>query len=300
MSVSVPRCSASWIDAVGDLDRVRQRERRVRRDEALRERAGDRDELERRARLVGVGDGAVALQRPSGRVRRVVRVVARAPAPSRAPRPSSGRARSPSRPSRPSRDTVLRSTCLGLRLDRVVDRREDVGALLLGRRADHVDRLAAAVAHDRLLARAGPTSLRSYCDLEPAEALVVDARVADHLRADAALRVRAPLLRIEAEAGEAASSGASAPWPGRRTAARRRTGASCRAAAGRARSRRRRGCRARRRATATRVAHLLRIGEDRRRLLADRELRRRCGRRSCRGRPAIFCVSRCWLCARLA
>ena len=33
----------------------------------LRERAGDRDELERRAGLVGVGDGAVALQSRTGR-----------------------------------------------------------------------------------------------------------------------------------------------------------------------------------------------------------------------------------------
>ena len=57
------------VDApVGDLDRVRQRERRLRRDELLGQRAGDRHDLEHRARLEDVADRVVALQRaaPSG------------------------------------------------------------------------------------------------------------------------------------------------------------------------------------------------------------------------------------------
>ena len=42
----------------------------------------------------------------------------------------------------------------------------------------------------------------SYCELEPAEALVVGAGEADHLRADRALRVRALLLRVGVDPGE--------------------------------------------------------------------------------------------------
>ena len=68
---------------------------------------------------------------------------------------------------------------------------------------------------------------------------------------------------------------------------------SCRAAAGRARSRRRRGCRCAASATARGVADLLRVGEDRRRLLADRELHAGAveDRAAARGRSS--CVSRC-------
>ena len=61
--VSVPRGSASWMIAVGDRDAVRQRELACRASTSPSESAaGDRDELERRPRLVRVGDGAVALQ----------------------------------------------------------------------------------------------------------------------------------------------------------------------------------------------------------------------------------------------
>ena len=42
----------------------------------------------------------------------------------------------------------------------------------------------------------------SYCELEPAEPLVVGAGEADHRRRDGVLRVRAPLLGIRADAGE--------------------------------------------------------------------------------------------------
>ncbi len=60
-------------DAVGDVDLVLQREARRRRDQPVRERARHRDELERRAGLVGVRDGAVALELPPD-LRVVVRV----------------------------------------------------------------------------------------------------------------------------------------------------------------------------------------------------------------------------------
>ena len=85
--------------AVGDVDRVRKHERRARRDDAIREHAGDRDELERRARLVHVGDGAVSRD---GRRRRAEAGSRRTRerSPSRARRRCAGRARRPSRPSR--------------------------------------------------------------------------------------------------------------------------------------------------------------------------------------------------------
>ena len=62
--------------AVGDLDLRRQVERRVGRDRAVLQRARDGERLERRARLVGVADGAV-LRGVAGRRRRRVGVDAR-------------------------------------------------------------------------------------------------------------------------------------------------------------------------------------------------------------------------------
>src|SRR5581483_967221 len=62
-----------------------------------------------------------------------------------------------------------------------------------------VDRVAEGVAEDRLLAgRAG--ELRVELELEPGEAVVVDARVPEHLRGDGCLRIRAALLAVEVEA----------------------------------------------------------------------------------------------------
>ena len=155
LNVSVPRFSASWITRSATWIEYGQRERRLRRDEALGEHAGDGHELERRARLVRVGDGAVALQ-----------VAASCSSALFASKPGACAIASTSPVSRvehdrrrglraPVRDRLAQHR-LGLRLDRVVDRREEVGALLLGQRLDHVDRLAAAVAHDRAAARAGP------------------------------------------------------------------------------------------------------------------------------------------------
>ena len=57
---SVPRDVGLVDDAICDLDRRSERERARGRDDVVLERAGDRHDLERRAGLVGVGDGAVA------------------------------------------------------------------------------------------------------------------------------------------------------------------------------------------------------------------------------------------------
>ena len=61
---------------VGDMEGVRQREAGRRRHEPFRQGAGNRDQLERGARLVRVGHRAVALQIAGSR-REPVRVVAR-------------------------------------------------------------------------------------------------------------------------------------------------------------------------------------------------------------------------------
>src|SRR5207244_869482 len=47
-----------------------------------------------------------------------------------------------------------------------------------------------------------PGELAVERELEPGEAAVVDARIAEHLRCERALRVEAPLLRIEPEPGQ--------------------------------------------------------------------------------------------------
>ena len=168
-------------DPVGDVDRVRQRERRVRRDEPLREHAGDGHELERRARLVRVGDGAVPLQRErhagSSGSRR-----SPAPAPSRAPRRSSGRARPRPRPSRATSRPSARSTCSAFAWivwSSVVNTsRPSTSGVELTTSSARPNGSRTIVWLPGL-----PESFLSYADLEPLEPLVVDARVADHLRA---------------------------------------------------------------------------------------------------------------------
>src|SRR6185295_18396840 len=92
---------------------------------------------------------------------------------------------------------------LDLRLERVVESEEDVPPRLFRRRADDVDRPPERVAHDRLLAGLA-SEVAIEPELQPGEAVVVDARVAEHLRPDGVLRVEAPLLGIEVDAGEAA------------------------------------------------------------------------------------------------
>ena len=93
--------------------------------------------------------------------------------------------------------------CLGVRLDRVIERRHDAPPLALRRRADHVDRATERVAHDRLLpGLAG--ELFVVLDLEAAEPLVVGPRETDDLRAHRALRVGAPLFGVAVHADEVA------------------------------------------------------------------------------------------------
>ena len=91
---------------------------------------------------------------------------------------------------------------LGLRLDRVVERRVKVGAFPDGARLDDVDRRARTGRRTFVCMPGLPASWWLYCELEAAEALVVGPGEPDDLRADGALRVRALLLRVGADAGE--------------------------------------------------------------------------------------------------
>ena len=95
--------------AVGDVDRVRERELRLRRDEPVRERAGDRHELERRAGLVHVGHGAVARDVAATSTRTRSRR-SRARPPSRAPSPVRGSSTTAVAPFACHFETVSRST----------------------------------------------------------------------------------------------------------------------------------------------------------------------------------------------
>ena len=88
---------------------------------------------------------------------------------------------------------------LGLCLDRVVDRQRDVLALPHRRRRDDVDRPAEGVLDDRLRAGLAGQPLVQL-QLQAREPVVVDARVAEHLRRDGVLRVGAALLAVGVEA----------------------------------------------------------------------------------------------------
>src|SRR5207253_3255528 len=125
------------------------------------------------------------------------------------------------------------------------------------------------VLHDRLaagLARQGAVELQ----LRPGEAAVVDPGEAEHLRGEPALRIRAPLLWIEAEASDALllqrGRGDRVGLPLHVDEAEalvgeprlERRGVDAERAAGGERG-------------GARVDDLPRVGVDRRRLLADRE-----------------------------
>src|SRR4029079_4866628 len=175
------RLRPAWLGivdpAVGDLDLVREREARGRRNEPFGERAGDRHELEGRARLVGVGDGAVALEHaPDLWV--VVRVETRRGR--HLPNGASGRVEDDrGRALRvPAEDGVAQDG-LRVRLDRVVGVTVYVAPVAHGLRDDGVDRLARGVFDDPLAA--GPSSqLAVERELEAGQAAVVeDRRAAD-------------------------------------------------------------------------------------------------------------------------
>src|SRR5438270_774641 len=189
------------VDAlVGYLDARRERERRVRRDDPVGQRARDGHELEDGTGLEDVRDRVVRLQRLRD-ARRVVRFVA---GRLRHREHCAGMRVEDDRRGRLGTRLAhgVAQHLLGVRLDLAVDRREDRVALVLGRRADDVDRAPERVADDRLPAGLAGEAL-VVLHLEPGEALVVRAREADHLRPDAQLRIRALLLRIAVHAGEA-------------------------------------------------------------------------------------------------
>ena len=80
----------------------------------------------------------------------------------------------------------------------MIERQVDVRPVALRLRLNRVDRLAGGVLDDPLAARPPGERLVAR-ELEPREPVVVDARVAEHLRRQSALRIEAPFLRIEAE-----------------------------------------------------------------------------------------------------
>ena len=173
----------------------------------LRQRAADRDELEHRTGLVDIGDRAVRSDLgvdPS----RVVRVVAGglrhrehiAGVRVEHDRRSGARA---------VVGDGLAKNGLGVRLHALVDGGEHVLALTCGLRADDVDRPPDGRPHDRLLA-GPPGELLVELELEAAEAVVVRAREADHLRRDRVLRVEPLLLRVRVDAREGFARNAAA------------------------------------------------------------------------------------------
>src|SRR5206468_2603555 len=89
---------------------------------------------------------------------------------------------------------------LDLALDRVVDREIDVLARCARLRVDDLERAPERVLDDRLLA-ARPGQRLVELELETGQALVVHARIAEHGRPHALLRILPVLLRIEAEPG---------------------------------------------------------------------------------------------------
>ena len=85
----------------------------------------------------------------------------------------------------------------------MVDRQEHVASGPLGDRLDDVQDAAERILDERLASR--PTAQQTLeAQLEAGEATVVRARVAEHVRSDAALRIDAPLFLQEADAGQAA------------------------------------------------------------------------------------------------
>src|SRR5262249_17620216 len=144
-----------------------------------------------------------------------------------------------------------------------------IRAAALGRRADDADHLSERVLNDRLLARV-PGEHVVELELEAGEALVVDSCVTEDLRRERALRVGSPFLRVEAQAGQVFAPEARS---GVRVGLSLDVDKAARAVLQLAVElvaidpevpRRGDGYRAR-------VLHPLRIGVDRRRLLAERE-----------------------------
>ena len=86
----------------------------------------------------------------------------------------------------------------------MIEGQVDVAAVALGLGGHRVDHLAGGVLHDPLSPRP-PGEDAVEREFEPGEAVVVEARVAQHLRGEGALRVEPALLRIEPEPCEVPS-----------------------------------------------------------------------------------------------
>ena len=90
-----------------------------------------------------------------------------------------------------------------VRLDRVVDRQPNVAPVHRGSLVHHVEDVSERVDH-AALAPGLPGDRPVELQLEPGEPAVVEAGVAEDVRGDRALRIETALLRVEAEACEAA------------------------------------------------------------------------------------------------
>ena len=186
--------------AVGDLERRRQHERRARIHDPLLQTRRDGHELEGRSGLVGVGDRPVAAPIRARR-REAVRVEPR--------RRRHGEDRTRlrihhdrGRRLRRPASHRLGENLLGVPLNLPVEREANVVTGRLGLRLDDIEGAAERILHDRLATRLACKSALER-SLEALQPLVVEARVAEDLRRDGALRVVAKLLRVEPEPGVA-------------------------------------------------------------------------------------------------
>ncbi len=241
--------------AVGDVDRRREAELRVRRDQPVLQRAGDRERLERRARLVGRADGAVLLGvvgRGAGRVG----VHAR-PVGEREDRAVARVHHERGRALRPPLLADLGEHLLGAVLDVGVEREAHALARLGRLDVAHLDRLAERVLDEAPLAVGAADHVVERV-LEAGQALAVGAGHAEQLRGHPVARVDAAELGDELEPLDAQLLRA-ARLRGRAPCARGRR-SRCRAARACAAARPRAGRAPRRAAAAAFGASLIRYG----------------------------------------
>ena len=184
--------SATWICG-------RQVEGRVRRDGAVLQRAGHRERLEGRARLVGVADRAV-LRGVAGRGARVVGVDAR-PVGQRQHLAGVGVHDDRGRALGPVGRADVGEHALDLVLDRGVDRQLQARPRLGGLRVADRDRLAERVVDQAPLA-VGALQQLVVGVLEAAQAVAVGADRAQQLAGQVLAGVDAPVRRGELDAGE--------------------------------------------------------------------------------------------------
>ena len=172
--------------------------------------------------LVDVGRHAVARDPRRGRAEGVC-VVTPARRPSRAPRRVRGSSTTAVAPFACHVDTVCRRTASAFAwivwsIVRYASRPSRSG------RRSRTSITLPSASITRVSPPDVPESLLVEPQLETGEAAVVDSRVAEDVRGHRALRVEAPLLRIEAEPVELAASRAAPPWRGRPSWRRRRSG----------------------------------------------------------------------------